>query len=177
MDNVAKSLGISKPTLYQYFPSKGDILFECHELSMGHADAGLDLAQARSGTGLEKLITFLRRYMGGMLGEFGSCPVLTNVDNLSPDRRGEVVSHRAKISAAARGFIEEGIRDRSVRPCTPALATLFALGAVNYIPLWYREAGPNAPEEIVVAFVDFLRATLAEVPPPRRPSIRRGKAK
>jgi TetR/AcrR family transcriptional regulator len=160
MDDVAKRLGISKPTLYQYFPSKEDILYACHDRSMGHAEAGLKLARFSGVEGLEKLLIFLRHYMGGMLGEFGSCPVLTNVDNLSPERRVSVIKRRAKISAAARRFIDEGIRDGSVRSCPPGLATLFTLGAVNYIPLWYREAGPNAPEEIVESFVDFLRASI-----------------
>jgi hypothetical protein len=54
---------------------------------------------------------------------------------------------------------------------------LFALGAVNYIPLWYREAGPNAPEEIVVAFVGFLRASLGVARPALKSSARKGKAK
>ena len=165
MDDVAKSLRISKPTLYQYFPSKEDILYACHELSMCHAEAGLALARETGGSGLDKLLTFLRRYMGGMLGEFGNCPVLTNVDNLSPARRGEVVNRRAKISAAARRFINEGVRDGSVRACPPRLAALFTLGAVNYIPLWYRDSGPNTPEEIVESFVEFLRASIAATAP------------
>ena len=168
MDDVANSLGISKPTLYQHFPSKHDILYECHQVSMAHAEAGLEIARMEGGSGLEKLLVFFRRYMGGMLGEFGSCRVLTNVDNLSPERRGAVVSRRAKISAAARLFVEQGIRDGSVRRCHPGLATLFTLGAVNWIPLWYRETGPSSPEEIVEAFVDFLRASIAA--PPKRAS-------
>lgn len=176
MDDVAKRLGISKPTLYQYFPSKEDILYECHQLSMSHAEAGLALARATGGPGLEKLLTFLRRYMGGMLGEFGTCPVLTNVDNLSPARREEMVHRRAKISAAARRFIQDGVRDGSVRRCPPGLAALFTLGAVNYIPLWYRDSGPNPPEEIVDSFVDFLRASIAAPPQaPRTQSPRAAK--
>lgn len=170
MDDVAKSLGISKPTLYQYFPSKEDILYECHQLSMTHAEAGLEMAR-EVGSGLEKLLAFFRRYMRGMLGEFGSCTVLTNIDNLSPERRGEVVRRRASISAAARRFVDQGILDGSVRECDSNLAALFTLGAVNWIPLWYREAGPNSPEQIIEAFIDFLRASMAA--PKRRSAPRK----
>jgi TetR/AcrR family transcriptional regulator len=168
MDDVARSLRISKPTLYQYFSSKEDILYECHQLSMTHAEAGLDIARTIGGTGLEKLLTFFRRYMGGMLGEFGSCPVLTNVDNLSRQRRAEVVDRRAKISTEARKFIDEGIGDRSVRPCNAGLAALFTLGAVNWIPLWYRETGTSTPEEIVESFIGFLAASVG-FPASRQP--------
>ena len=161
MDDVARSLGVSKPTLYQYFPRKEDILYECHRLSMDHALEGLLIADGTDGTGLDKILAFFRRYMGGMLGEFGSCPVLTNVDSLSPDRRSEVVRTREEISASARALIAIGVADQSIAECDTGLATLFSLGAVNWIPLWYRVDGTNSAEEIVDAFVKFLHATLA----------------
>jgi AcrR family transcriptional regulator len=164
MDDVAKTLGISKPTLYQYFERKEDILYECHELSMRHAEACLAIATDSEGSGLEKLLLFFRGYIGGLLGELGSCPVLTNVDSLSPDRREEVVERRAQISAAARAFITTGIEDGSVVHCSPALGALFTLGAVNWIPLWYREDGASTPDEIVEAFMGFLRASLTSAP-------------
>jgi len=160
MDDVAKDVGITKPTLYQYFSSKEDILYECHQHSMQHAEAGIELAKT-AGSGLEKLLAFYRRYMRGILGEFGSCTVLANVDNLSLDRRREVVQRRAIISAAARGFVEEGIQDKSVRECDPHLAALFTLGAVNWIPLWYRESGSNTADEIIEAFIDHVRSSIA----------------
>lgn len=160
MDDVAKALGISKPTLYQYFVRKEDILYECHGLSMSHAEACLLLAEETEGSGLEKLLTFFHGYILGFLGELGSCPVLTNVDSLSPERRDEVVERRARISAAAREFITMGIKDGSVVECSPALGALFTLGAVNWIPLWYREDGANTPDEIAEAYVGFLRASL-----------------
>lgn len=161
MNDVARSLGISKPTLYQYFSSKEDILYEAHLLSMAHADAGLEAANEEGKSGLDKLLLFFRRYMRGMLGEFGSCPVLTNVDSLSMERRSEVVERRARISGATRAFFDEGIRDGSIRSCDPGLAALFTLGAVNWIPLWYRETGPNSPEEIIDTFIALLRSSVA----------------
>jgi len=164
MDDVARDVGITKPTLYQYFSSKEDILYECHQHSMEHAEAGLEFA-GTAGSGLEKLLAFYRRYMRGILGEFGSCTVLTNVDNLSPDRRREVVQRRARISAAARKFVEEGIHDKSVRECDANLAALFTLGAVNWIPLWYRESGPNTAEEIIEAFIGHVRSSIAAPAP------------
>jgi AcrR family transcriptional regulator len=164
MDDVAKTLGISKPTLYQYFLRKEDILYECHDLSMRHAEACLLIAGQAEGTGLDKLLIFFRGYIAGLLGDLRSSPVLTNVDSLSPERRALVVERRAQISAAARAFITTGIEDGSVVACSPALGALFTLGAVNWIPLWYREDGANSPDEIVEAFVGFLRASLTSAP-------------
>lgn len=161
MDDVAGALGVSKPTLYQYFRSKQDILYECHQLAMNHGQAGLALASSHKGDGFEKLIVYLRRYMQGIFGDFGTCPVLTDVDSLTAEHRTEVVARRAVISRATTELIEIGIADGSIVPCNPKLAALFALGVVNWIPLWYRETGPNTPEDIINEFARLFRTGLA----------------
>lgn len=161
MDDVAGALGVSKPTLYQYFRSKQDILYECHQLAMDHGQAGIALAEAHNENGFEKLIVYLRRYMQGIFGDFGTCPVLTDVDSLTPKHRAEVVDRRAVISRATTKLIESGIADGSIAPCNPKLAGLFALGVINWIPLWYRESGPNTPEEIITEFARLFRTGLA----------------
>lgn len=161
MDDVANVLGVSKPTVYQYFKSKQEILYQCHQLAMDHGEAGLALARAHTGAGIEKLTIYLDRYMRGIFGDFGTCPVLTDVDSLGPEQRDEVVARRTRISAATADLIRAGVVDRSIVECDPKLASLFALGAVNWIPLWYRETGPNSPDEITRAFVSLLRSGLA----------------
>lgn len=164
MDDVASVLGVSKPTLYQYFESKQDILYHCHQLAMDNGDAGLALAKRHTGSGFEALTIYLDRYMRGIFGDFGTCPVLTDVDSLTPERRDEVVSRRARISAATADLVQAGIDDGSIVDCDPKLASLFALGVVNWIPLWYRETGPNTPDEITRCFIALLGSGFATKP-------------
>lgn len=163
MDDVAAALGVSKPTVYQYFKSKQEILFECHQLAMEHGEAGLDLARTHPGTGFDKLKVHLTRYMQGIFGDFGTCPALVDVDSLLPEQREAVVSRRATISAATSELIRSGIADGSIPDCDPKLASLFVLGVVNWIPLWYRDTGPNTPAEITDAFIRFISCGLGSV--------------
>ncbi len=160
MDDVARALGVTKPTVYQYFSTKQDILYECHHRSMDHGEAGLALADSHEGSGCERVIVYLRRYMQGIFGEFGTCAVLTDVDSLTETQRDAVVARRSKISRATQNLIEHGIADGSIAACDAKLATLFILGAVNWIPLWYREHGPNTVIEIVDEFSILLTRTL-----------------
>ena len=163
MDDVAKALGVTKPTLYQYFASKQDILYECHHRAMDHGEAGLALAAGHDGSGCDKLMIYLRRYMQGIFGDFGTCAVLTDVDSLTQEQRDAVVIRRSAISGATQDIIESGITDGSILPCNAKLATLFTLGVVNWIPLWYRENGPSSPEEIINEFIKLLGTGLASV--------------
>lgn len=161
MDNVAEALQITKPTLYRYFKNKQQILFELHMHAMNHGEEALRLAHATGSTGLEKFLIYCRRYMQGIFGEFGTCPVLVDVDSLKNPDKEEVVERRAKISQATVELIEEGIADGSIGACDAQLAALYTLGALNWMPLWYREDGRKTAEEVADEFVRLFERTLA----------------
>jgi AcrR family transcriptional regulator len=165
MDEVAEALNVTKPTLYRYFRNKQQILFECHMHAMNHGEEALGLAHATGGTGLEKFLIFARRYMQGIFGDFGTCPVLTDVDSLGSDEKAQVIARRAEISRATAEIIEEGIADGSIAMCDAHLATLYTLGALNWMPLWYREDGRKTAREITEEFLVLFRRTLTAAPP------------
>ena len=156
MDDVAAVLGVSKATLYQYFRSKQEILYECHVISMQHGEAGLTLARKHEGNGLEKLEIYLRRYMQGAFGELGNLAVLSDVNSLTPEHRGKVVKRRSKISHATDMLFKEGIGDGSIMACDPKIAKLFAMGVVNWIPVWFRADGEYTAEHIIDGFLDLF---------------------
>src|ERR1700759_1768900 len=137
LDDIAASLGVTKPTLYQYFSSKQEILYRCHQRALDQGDAGVAQAEVHRGTGLEKLFIYLQTYMRGFFGEIGAGPVLTDVDSLTPANRKKVVERRARISAAATRFIAQGVKDGSIVNCDSKLAGLFALSVVNWMAYWY----------------------------------------
>lgn len=161
MDEVASGLGISKATLYQYFPSKQEVLFECHLLSIQHGEAGLALAAQCSDSGLDRFLIYLRRYMQGAFSELGGLTLLTDVRSLSPQRREVIVQKRASISHRTNRLIEEGLNDGSIRSCDPKMGKLFAMGVVNWIPVWYSFEGERSADEFVDAFIAFFVRTFA----------------
>ena len=161
MDDLAAALNTSKPTLYQFFENKQKLLYACHQLAMDHGEEGLALARRSDGTGREKLAIFCRRYMQGIMEDIGSCAVLTNVDALLEDDRAAAIARRARISAATRKLIEAGIKDGSISAADSKLASLFVLGTMNWILVWYRPSGERARDEIVEAFIAMIENGLA----------------
>lgn len=55
LDEIAKSLNVTKPALYHYIKSKQELLYECHKLSMEIGDEALEKALTTGKNGLEKL--------------------------------------------------------------------------------------------------------------------------
>jgi AcrR family transcriptional regulator len=151
MDDLAAALNTSKPTLYQFFENKQKLLYACHQHAMDHGEAGLALAHREGRTGREKLAIYCRRYMHGVMHDFGSCAVLTDIDALQKDDRAA-----ARISAATRELIEEASRDGSFAPVDSKLASLFVLSVVNWILIWYRPDGGRTRDEIVETFISMI---------------------
>jgi TetR/AcrR family transcriptional regulator len=156
MDDLAAALNTSKPTLYQFFENKQKLLYACHQHAMDHGEAALALAHKDGKSGREKLAIFCRRYMHGVMDDFGSCAVLTDVDALLGSDRSAAIARRTRISAATRELIEEGLRDRSFAPIDSKLASLFVLSVVNWILIWYRPDGDRTRDEIVETFIAML---------------------
>ncbi|GGC77424.1 TetR/AcrR family transcriptional regulator [Chelatococcus reniformis] len=165
MDEVAATLGISKPSLYQYFKSKQEILYQCHLLAVEHGEAGVVEAQATSGSGLAKFLTYVRRYLRGYFDDLGSCAVLLDVYSLSGEHVDEIVRRRDGVTRAVQEFIDAGIADGSIVDCDPTLATFFAFGAVNWMSVWYRPTGARSPDEIIETFTRLFTSGMAARPP------------
>jgi AcrR family transcriptional regulator len=156
MDDLATALNTSKPTLYSFFENKQKLLYACHQHAMDHGEAALALAHRDGKNGREKLAIFCRRYMHGVMDDFGSCAVLTDVDALLGADRAAAIDRRARISAATKQLVEEGLRDGSFTSVDSKLATLFVLSVVNWILVWYRPDGDRTRDEIVEAFIAMI---------------------
>lgn len=163
MDDVAKTLGVTKPTLYKYYRSKHEILVECHMLALSLTEKAL--AESEQGrTGLEKFEIFAHENMRILLGELGSFPVISDVDSLLPADRRRVVRRRKAVSAALRAIMEEGMADGSMAVKDANLAVMFVFGVFNWLPVWYRSHGPSSPVQIMECFETMLHGALSASP-------------
>jgi len=160
MDDVARELAITKPTLYRYFPSKHAILLACHELAMDFAERAIAEAAAAQ-SGLERILTFARENLRGILGALGTFPVITEVDSLLPADRKRVTQRRKRISAWFKATLAEGMADGTIARADPNLVSLFCFGAFNWVPFWYRADGASEPEAIVEGYLALFRRALA----------------
>lgn len=156
--DVADTLNISKPTLYYYFRSKDEILFEVHRLGIeAITDGDAPMPQAGEATARERLHEFLRRYVRMVVDDFGTCLVMTGTNALEPENRAEVVAGRRQIDSMLRGILEDGAKDGSFDCADPKVTAMFVFGAMNWIPHWFHREGAITVEDLserLVAFVD-----------------------
>ncbi|WP_375195674.1 TetR/AcrR family transcriptional regulator [Sphingobium sp.] len=182
LDDVAASLGISKPTIYHYLGNKEQVLIECvtrglkplriaAEQAQSEEGRGLEplrmaaeAAKDEPGSGLDRLRRFLLHYAQINMDDFGRCVVRTGDEALSPEAAAQFRARKRDIDLALRGLIEAGIADGSIAPVDVQMAAFTLAGALNWPARWHDPAGPKPADEIAASLVEIVTGGLA----PRR---------
>lgn len=169
LDDIANSLGVTKPALYRYFPSKHALLFEAFSEALKVAFESLDKAQRSGGTALDRLQLAIQGYLEVALSELSRCVILTEEHALLPEHREIIVHQRDKYEGALRDLVREGIDDGSVVPCDPKLAIFAIFGAVNWVPKWFRAGGAWNNEQLAQGLSQLVCRSISATPAPELP--------
>jgi AcrR family transcriptional regulator len=177
MLDISRRLGITKGNLYYYFNDKQDILYQCHMLCMDvslDALASLDAAQSPA----RRLHTLLVRHIRGIIDGGLRGVLLTDLESLAPEQRKTYVARRDRFEAGVRRLIEEGVAGGEFECTNAKLASLTMLGAINWLPKWYRADGPMSSEAIAEGMTGLLLRSLhAAHVPARRGPVESGKGR
>lgn len=162
LDDIAAALGVTKAALYRYVKDKYELLYECHLVAMDLGDAALEHGRASGRNGLERAVLTLEKFIVGYISENSAGAAIVNIDALRDEHRAEIVRRRDRFDQGLREFIREGIADGSVEPCDPRIATFAIMGAINWLPRWFRPDGALSGEavarQLIMFFVQGLRS-------------------
>ena len=156
IQDIADELGMTKGNLYYYFKDKQDILYQCHMRSMDISLRALNEAMAADGTPGEKLRILLVGHILGILDDGFGGILQTDLESFWPDQRKHYVSKRDQLERGVRSLIEDGVRSGEFECDNVKLAGFAILGAINWIPKWYRPNGPLLAAEIADGMVQYF---------------------
>jgi AcrR family transcriptional regulator len=161
LDDVAASLGISKPTIYHYLGNKDQVLLECLTRGVEQIHEAIDQADAMPGAGLDGLRSFLVRYAVIIMEDFGRCVVRTADEALSPASAARFRALKREIDEAMRRLIASGVADGSIASADVKLTAFTLAGALNWPARWHHPEGGQSAGEVAAKMVDILTAGLA----------------
>lgn len=161
LDDVAASLSVTKPTIYHYFSSKDEILFECVRLGLDEIREVAARAAAEGGSGLERLRKLIRAYALIKTRDFGMCVSRTTDDQLGPESRAQFRAIKREIHEILQTVLIEGMEDGSISPGDPRLTAFTVAGALNWIARWYVTDGAMTPQEIAAGMAETFTQGLA----------------
>jgi AcrR family transcriptional regulator len=160
MKDVADRLGLVKGNLYYYFKSKQELLYHCHIKCMEVSLRALEEAERSRAAPSERLRALLVQHIRGISDEEYGAVLLTDLESLTLAQRRKYVALRDRFEQGVRALIKAGIARGEFRRQDPRIAGFALLGAINWIPKWYRPGGELSSQEIAEQFADFFLRSL-----------------
>ena len=160
VDEIARTLHMTKGSLYYYFKSKEEILFFCHDYSVDILLELLAEAEASQAAPDEKLRRLIEAFVHMILDELRGTALTLDVQALSPRLLRMVVAKRDRFDHGVRKIVEAGMDQGLFARGDAKLLTFAMLGAVNWITRWFDPEGSASSEVIGQAFADYLLAGL-----------------
>jgi long-chain acyl-CoA synthetase len=138
LDDIARSLSVTKPTLYHYISNKDQILFECVQRGLEALRSGIADITQRGLTGRERLRAAMENYAATVTSDFGLCVIRVGEDPLAEPRKRELRALKGQIDAEFRRLIEEGMDQGWIVRGEASMAAYSVVGALSGIARWYR---------------------------------------
>jgi AcrR family transcriptional regulator len=158
MQRIAAALRMEKGNLYYYFRNKEEILFACHQYSLDRIIDLLDEIARSDQAPDEKLRTLIVTLVHTILDELHGTSLFIDLEALTPSHLKTIIGRRDRVDRGMRRIIADGVAagDFSRRDSDVKLLSFAILGAVNWIPRWFKENGPSSSEQIADRFADYL---------------------
>jgi AcrR family transcriptional regulator len=160
VERIAAALHMKKGNLYYYFRSKEEILYACHQYSLDRLLELLDGVERSAEAADEKLRRLIVAFVHIILDELHGTALFLDLEALSPPHLKAVVARRDRFDHGIRRLLEEGARQGIFSPADPKLTSFAVLGAVNWIPRWFRADGGASSHEVAEHFARYLIAGL-----------------
>jgi AcrR family transcriptional regulator len=156
LDEIAMVLNVTKPTVYYYFKSKDDILYESVLLGLQLITDGINRVKMRGGRAFDQLQACMDVYANIVMEDFGRCVVSVGENPLPESQRREIRQIKSEVDLVIRHLIDDCVEEGSIRKCNSKMAGFLLAGGLGSIARWYAEGGELSSEEVSVIIRDYL---------------------
>jgi len=160
VQRIAAALRMEKGNLYYYFRNKEEILFACHQYSLDRLIRLLDEISASDESPDAKLRTLIVALVHTILDELHGTTLFIDLVALTPAHLKTIIGRRDRVDRGMRQIIADGAASGTFGDRDAKLLSLAILGAVNWIPRWFKPDGPASSDEIADCFASYLIAGL-----------------
>jgi AcrR family transcriptional regulator len=165
--DIAGELNVAKPTLYYYFKSKDEILFEIQNTAITlFLDTWRETSEADR-SHLERLRHFVSAYFKMITSDFGACLTTVSVQALKPVTHAQLAERSRRVDHIMRQILRDGAADGEFAPCDPKLTAALLFGAFNHMPAWRRAPNAAPMAELEQEVVQFACRAVAPRPASR----------
>ena len=160
IDQIARALNMGKGHLYYYFRNKEEILYVCHDYSLGLILKELKAVEQSTLAPDRQIHRLIVSFVHLFIDVLHGTAWTLEVEALSRPLLTKIVTKRDRIDKGFRRILTAGMRTGAFAVRDPKLVSFVIFGAINWIPRWYDPAGRATSHEIAQVFADTLVAGL-----------------
>jgi len=160
LKDVSALLGLTDAALYYYVKNKEELVYLCYLRAGDVGRDAMDRAIAQERNGLETVRHYIRYHVDAMTGERGPIAIMSEIPSLKPAHREQILDISRRHGARFEALIERGIEDGSILPCDVRMTGNAIMGALNWVPKWFR-GDAEVAAQVVAEFPMILSAGLA----------------
>jgi TetR/AcrR family transcriptional regulator, cholesterol catabolism regulator len=157
MRDLAEAVGIEAASLYNHIQSKSEILQEIVFRMANECNVHLESLEAANVSSIQKIESLIRFHVQMMLQRFDDYTVMINEwIHLSEPYLTTFTTQRRNYVQKMESIIDEGVRNKEMRPVLPYVAMLTILSSVRGLEFWHRSQKNLAPQVIEDNMVNHL---------------------
>jgi len=156
IEEIANEIKMTKGSLYYYFSTKEELLYQAHLLSLNEVIENIERINRTDDPPDVKMEKAIRQHLEVFAKDFEGAFLLQQEYNLPEHYRREIISLRDLYQRHFIQIIQEGVRKRVFEVKDIKISAFCMLGAINWFLRWYSSSGKLSAEEIARAFTDFF---------------------
>ncbi len=164
IQDLARAMGMKKGSLYHYFNSKEELLFQLLDEYITGALEEIEGICALEIDPVEKLRRFMLFYSGFYAGDRDRMVLLINdIDKLGEDRRSRIIEKERRYYRALTGIFSQLQAAGVMKPLPRSVAAFAFFGMVHYTYKWFNQGGNISAGELGEMFLEiFTRGIFSE---------------
>lgn len=157
MRDLAEAVGIEAASLYNHIQSKSEILQEIVFRISNECNVHLDSLEEQQGNNTKKIESLIRFHVQMMLTRFDDYTVMINEWNhLTEPYLTNFTTQRRNYVQKMEAIIDEGVRNKEMKPILPYVAMLTILSSVRGLEFWHRSGKKITPQMLEDHMVNHL---------------------
>jgi AcrR family transcriptional regulator len=157
MRDLAEAVGIEAASLYNHIQSKSEILQEIVFRTANDCNVHLESLDAATMSHTKKIESLIRFHVQMMLNSFDDyCVMINEWIHLSEPYLTNFTTQRRNYVQKMEAMIEEGIRNKEMKPVMPYVAMLTILSSVRGLEFWHRSGKKISPQAMEDNMVSHL---------------------
>jgi len=151
IDDIAKSLNVTKSAVYHHVTSKEQLLAEALDEALDELDNAVDAATKGTGPASQRLHDVVRRSVEVLVAHQSAVTLLLRVHGNSETELA-ALKRRRRIDRSLASLVNEAVDEGALRgDLDPDVVSRLLFGMVNSLVEWYRPNGQLSTEQLATA--------------------------